>query len=289
MKRIFALFTAIFICFAAAGCAQLPSGNFVAATTLPVYEITSALCNGTDIGVYRLITDNVSCLHDYTLQVSQMQILEKATAVVMNGAGFEDFLHDAIPAKKSIIDASASIACITGENHDGHEHSHMHDPHIWLDPKNAIAMSNNIFNGLIDLFPEHAEVFHKNYAAWISKLEELSAFAQDQLKNLKSNNIITFHDGFAYLAQAYGLEVVHSMEEEAGSEASAAELIEVIRLIENLDIPAVFTEKNGSDSAAKIIAAETGAKIFQLDMAISGNSYIEAMYQNIQTLKEALE
>ena len=38
-----------------------------------------------------------------------------------------------------------------------------------------------------------------------------------------------------------------------------------------------------------IIAAETGANIYQLDMVMAGNSYFEALYHNIDTLKEALQ
>ena len=78
------------------------------------------------------------------------------------------------------------------------------------------------------------------------------------------------------------------MEEESGSEASAKELIELIRLVEDYQLPAIFIEKSGSDSAAGIISAETGARIYTLDMAMAGNSYFDAMYHNINTLKEAL-
>ena len=79
------------------------------------------------------------------------------------------------------------------------------------------------------------------------------------------------------------------MEEESGSEASAAELIELIEEVEHHDLPAIFTETNGSVSAAGIIARETGAGSYALDMAMGGDSYFEAMYHNIDTLKEALE
>lgn len=289
MKRVFVLLIAILICLVMVGCTKLPTEDFVAATTLPVYEITSALCSGTDIRVCKLINENVSCLHDYTLQASQMQLLEKASAIIINGAGFESFLNDAIPADKTVIDASVGISFLTADVHEDHEHNREHDPHIWLAPENAIAMSDNILKGLLKLFPQNTDIFRQNYAAWILKLQELSCFAQTQLQNLKSNKLITFHDGFGYLADAYDLEIVHSMEEESGSEASAAELIEVIQLIKKHNINVIFTEENGSNSAAKIIAAETGAQIYQLDMAISGDSYIKAMYQNIQVLKEALE
>ena len=78
------------------------------------------------------------------------------------------------------------------------------------------------------------------------------------------------------------------MEEESGSEASAAELKELIYLVREHRLPAIFTEKSGSASAAGIISKETGASVYSLDMAMSGDSYFDAMYHNIDTLKEAL-
>ena len=87
----------------------------------------------------------------------------------------------------------------------------------------------------------------------------------------------------------FGLEILAAIEEESGSEASAQALIDIIELVETNEIPAVFTEKNGSDAAASVICAETGTKAYALDMAMSGSDYFDAMYQNIDTLKEALK
>jgi len=120
------------------------------------------------------------------------------------------------------------------------------------------------------------------------KLESLDTYGKEQLSSLSCRKIITFHDGFSYLAEAYDLTILKAIEEEAGSEASAAQLKDLITLVQENDLKAIFTEKNGSTSAAEIIARETGAKIFTLDMAISGESYFDAMYHNIDTLKEAL-
>ena len=78
------------------------------------------------------------------------------------------------------------------------------------------------------------------------------------------------------------------MEEESGSEASAQELKHLISIVREHDLPAVFIEANGSVSAAEVIARETGAKICTLDMAMGGDSYFDAMYHNIDTIKEAL-
>ena len=82
---------------------------------------------------------------------------------------------------------------------------------------------------------------------------------------------------------------MEAVEEESGSEASAKELIHLIALVREHDLPAIFVEKNGSSSAASILSRETGAKVCMLDMAMSGNSYFDAMYHNIDTVKEALQ
>ena len=76
---------------------------------------------------------------------------------------------------------------------------------------------------------------------------------------------------------------------EVRSEASAMELKHLITITREHQLPAIFIEANGSCSAAEVIARETGAGLYTLDMAMSGNSYFDAMYRNIDTIKEALE
>lgn len=293
MKRLICITIAIAFCLGLFGCTPREDHPQIAATTLPVYEFTSQLCNGTGIEVTQLVTESVSCLHDYTLQTSQMRAIENAQTIVISGAGLEDFLDGVLDHAQTIIDASAGIALTCPqkfENHDEqHEHEHTLDPHIWLSPVNAIAMAKNISNGLITAYPEYETTILSNLDQLILALEELSQYAKEHLQTLSCREIITFHDGFSYMADAFDLQVVHAIEEESGSEASAAELIDLIKIVSDHSIQAIFTEKNGSTAAAQIIGAETGAHIYSLDMAIAGDSYFEAMYRNIDTLKEALK
>ena len=77
------------------------------------------------------------------------------------------------------------------------------------------------------------------------------------------------------------------------SEASAKELEEIIALVEEYDIPAIFVEKNGSRRSADVIARETGCQVYELDLIMSGDGtgiepYIQAMDQNLSTILEAL-
>lgn len=266
------------------GCSSAPEAQ-IAATTLPVYEFTLRLCEGTGITVTRLVNEEVSCLHDYSLKTAQMRAIEGAELVVISGGGLEDFMSDIVPTEKA-VDASVDIDLHCGHEHDGH--SHEHDPHIWLSPLLAKEMISNICTALCSKYPEHERTFHINEEILHKELDALYRFGTEQLAGLSSRQLITFHDGFHYFAESFGLEILRAVEEESGSEASAQELIELIELVQENNLPAIFTERSGSTSAAKIIATETGAKIYTLDMAMAGDSYFTAMHKNIKVIKEAL-
>ena len=286
MKRLFALLSCIL--FLLAGCASGEAPAQIAATTLPVYEFTSRLCEGTGITVTRLVTENVSCLHDYSLNVRQTRAAEAAELIVISGAGLEDFMEDLLLGK-SVIDSSCGIDALHADHDHGHGHDHAEDAHIWLSPANAKQMATNICTGLTEKYPAHKAAFEANLQTLLADIDALAQYAETQLSSLSCRELITFHDGFSYLAEAFDLHILAAVEEESGSEASAAELKTLIQLVREHNLPAVFTERSGSVSAADVIAAETGVKIYTLDMAMSGGSWLDAMYQNINTLKEALK
>lgn len=289
MKKLSILLIILLLTALLCGCVLQEHKTQIVATTLPVYTFTSYLSQGTNLSVERLITEDVSCLHNYTLQVSQMRALENSDVVILSGAGLEEFIDEALHHSSVTIDASKGIPLLCGgKNHDhGHEHSHTHDPHIWLNPQNAKIMVENICTALSQLYPQYADTFSKNLISLHIELDALQSYGDSILSELSCRNLVTFHDGFAYFADAYSLNILHSIEEESGSEASASEVIHIIEIIQKHDIPAIFTEQSQS-SAANIIATETGVGLYALDMGMAEQNYFEAMYHNINTIKEAL-
>lgn len=277
------------------GCAPKTDYAPIAATTLPVWDFTSRLCQDTPLAVTRLVTEQVSCLHDYSLNVRQVKAAEAAQVVVISGAGLEDFLDDLL-LDVPTIDASQGISLLHSDeaheedehHHDEDGHHHEEDPHIWLSPENAQVMAQNICEGLSRQYPDYEDTFRANLEDLLSQLEALQSYGEEQLSGLQCRELIPFHDGFSYFAQAFHLTILESVEEESGSEASAKDLIHLTELVQTHDLPAIFAEVSGSDSAARVIARETGCKIYALDMAMSGDSYFEAMYHNIDTIREAL-
>lgn len=261
----------------------------IAATTYPVAQFAEAVCQGTDIEVERVITDSVSCLHEYSLSVRQAEAIETADAVILSGAGLEEFMEDTLANAAYVIDASAGIALLEGEHHhESYEESDGADPHIWMDPGNAMVMVANIADGLSECYPEQAELLQENAASFCEQLQALKEEGVEKLADLKTRDLITFHDGFAYFAKAFDLTILASIEEEAGAEASAADLTEIVGLVREYNLPAIFTEQNSTSAAAGVVQDETGCEVGVLDLGMGEADYFTAMRNNFDAVLEAL-
>lgn len=290
MKRwILGVFAAM-VLLTIAGCSPSKKQPHIVATTMPVYTFTNALCENTPLQVDQLVQENVSCLHDYTLTVKHMKLLENADLIIISGGGLEDFLEDALPKSKTVVDASNKIALHCAEETHNHVNDHHHDidPHYWLSIKNAKKMAYTICDGLRAAYPEYCKKFEQNLVGLDSQFDKLQNYAASELANLNCGEIVTFHDGFSYMAEEFELTILHAIEEESGSKASAKDLIHICNIVTDHSLPAVFIEKNGSSRSANVICDETGAKLYCLDMAMSDGNYFDTMYYNIDTLKEAL-
>lgn len=296
MKKLITLLVCLLL--VCTGCSSRHTEtNEIVATTAPVWQFTQAVCEGTDLSVGLVVSDSVSCLHDYTLSVRQMEAVEQAEVVVLSGCGLENFMEEILQNKNVCIDSSKGVSLLcteTGADHDHHDHDHAghdhgeYDPHIWLDPDNAAVMTRNIAAGLSEQYPEYTEQFTENAEAYCERLTVLKEDGQALLADIQCRELITFHDGFTYFADAFGLAILAAIEEESGSEASAKELEAIISLVYDHHVPAVFVEENGSKSAASIIASETGCTTGMLNMIMSGTDYFEAMESNLQSIKEGL-
>ena len=289
MKRLFCcLLAASMLLSVLSGCgnstAETDSGDtLLLATTQPMYELTEQIIAGaTGITVQPLIQDQVSCLHDYTITTDQMKKIERADLVILSGAGLENFMASSLSGKDTadVIDSSEGIELLSD------------DPHIWLDPRRYVQQGENITKALSERYPEQADLFEKNMTAYEDMLlEQYQNNWYPAAQSLSCKELITFHDGFAYFADAYGLTILAAIEEEEGAEPSAAELKEIVELTEAHKIPMIFTEKNGATNAAEIVAQETGVKTGVLDLGMSGgeNSYASVMDANLEALKAGLK
>ena len=274
----------------------------IVTTTYPTYLFASAVTRGVEgVQVDRLDTGSASCLHDYTLSARDMRKIEGADVLVLNGAGLEEFMEDALATSDAaVIDCSVGVDLLENLAHDheegdegDHDHGH-YDPHFWMSPARAGQMVAQIREGLCQVDPEYEASYSGNAAVAGGQLEELNReltelFSAPEGTGGEISGLITFHDGFQYFARDFDLPLLAAIEEEAGSEASAREIVEITGLVQEYHIPVIFTEVNGSDATARAIARETGCAVAQLTMVMDGpddqlSRYCDALLENARTI-----
>ena len=282
-------------------------------TTYPLYLFASEVTRGAeDVTVSLLVNQDVSCLHDYTLTVQDMKLLEQADVLIQNGAGLDSFVADTLASlpqenRAAVIDCSQSVQLLPlaqehdhedeDEAHEGEdEHHGDFDPHYWMDPSQAAEALQGIADALGDLDPDNRSLYSENATVATDTLVTAHTSMQTRLEPLVARELITFHDGFQYFAKAFDFTILMSIEEEEGREASAQVISETANLISSYGLPAIFTEVNSSDATAQASARETGVAVYPLSMMMSGptespgiQSYIDILNQNIDTILEAFQ
>ena len=284
MKKTLLIFLLLALLLPGCAPAREDARLTVVCTTYPIYLFASSIAQGVDgVCVERLDTGSAGCLHDYTLSMRDMKKLERADVIALNGAGLEEFLEDALASSgAAVIDCSQGVELLESLSHDhggdeDHDHGHW-DPHYWMDPGRAAVMAGNLEAGLREADPDHGRGYQ---AEAVLEMLDRCRESMGVLDGQEIPGLITFHDGFQYFAESCGLPLLASIEEEAGSEASAREIVEITQLVKEYGIPVIFTEADGSDATASAISRETGCKVARLTMLMDGPDGLEAYYTGI--------
>jgi zinc transport system substrate-binding protein len=298
----------------------------IVTTFYPVYMIGLNLMEGVESVDVKSLTDlNTGCLHDYQLTTEDMKIISTADVMLINGGGMEGFLEDIMAnyPDLTIIDASQGIEMLpSAEEHasdeadsakepseEGSEEEHDHgewNAHVWLDPLLYIKQIENVTNNLSDYIKNSemvdlsvVERLDSNAESYTEKVRTLDQQIVELSNELNSENTlmkrdaVIFHDAFAYLANRVGITVAHTIPLDSDTVLVSAEIGEIIDEVNLGSIQYLFTEEQYSDHIASQIAAETGASVYIIDSAVTGdgskNSYLEAMKENVETLKRLVK
>jgi zinc transport system substrate-binding protein len=252
----------------------------------PIFEFTKNV-GGNRIEVSQLIPVGIEP-HDWEPTVKDLQNMQQADLIVINGIGFENWANDFALTNPDVIIVDTSKGITTDQN----ILTNPTDPHIWLNPVIAKKQVQNIANALMEIDPENKEYYNTNANSYILQLAQLDEKIKNELSQCIKKDFISFHSAFIYFADQYGL-VQHSILEsnEPYDEPTSKNLENIINLAKNLDIDVIFTEEVLDTRTSQVIADEIGGTVLLLSpLEIGGKDtdYIEKMEQNLLHLKEGL-
>ena len=182
--------------------------------------------------------------------------------------------------------------------HEGHAHGLL-DPHFWFDPIRVKVAVNEVAARLSAIDPDNANVYFRNASEYGEQLDELHAWIQEQVGTVEPERrlLVTSHDSFSYLAEAYGFEIVGLVIPSLAThvEPSAEHIAGVVDVVREHDIRAVFGETTVSERLAQTIAEETGAELVRLYSGSLGpegsgaDTYLGMVRTNVERIVGALQ
>ncbi|HDS1060575.1 metal ABC transporter substrate-binding protein [Pseudomonas putida] len=233
--------------------------------------------------------------HVYETTPDDARHVLQARLVVENGLNFEPWLDRLIKTTGSqaqVVRASQGILPRTLDE----EGQTIPDPHAWNSLANAKIYAANIAKALEAVDADNAQAYRSHLAAYQQQIDALLAEVKKSFAALPANNrrIVTSHDAFGYLGQAYGIEFLAPQGLSTEQEPAAKDVASIISMIKRDKIKAVFIENIKDSRLMRQIADDTGAKIggtlYSDALAAEGpaSTYLGMYRQNVQTLIQAL-
>lgn len=291
----------------------------VAATTSQIGALAREVIGDEGIQVHTLLAPGVNP-HDYEPSPSEVARLSRAVVVLRNGIGLDDFLDAAIEGAGGghVVTVTDGIELHAAGDHDhdhdddhdddhdeahtegdGHDHGEF-DPHVWQDPVRVQVMVANIADALVEVFPDHAEAFRANAAAYTARLDEVDAEIRALLDGIPADHrkVVSAHDSLGYFLDRYDLQFIGAVvpTSASGAEASVRGLAELQALIEQEGVRAVFAESSVDPRVVEQLAQDTGVRVVTdlysdtLGPEGSGAETVDGMLlHNARRIAEALQ
>jgi len=257
-------------------------------------DITQQIA-GDKLELYNLVGADADA-HVYQPSAEDAKAIFAADLIIANGLGFEPWLARLIASSEAPgtrIDASTGVLPLMLDE-DGEK---VADPHAWQSLANGEIYVRNITQALSQIDPANAQLYAYRSEAYISQIRALLSAARSSLSQLPKaqRTIITSHDAFSYLGQAYGLSFIAPQGLSTADEPSAADVAALIRQIRTDGVKAVFVENIRDPRLIQQIASEAGAKVggtlYSDALASEGpaSTYLGMFKYNLDTLLAALQ
>lgn len=304
-KGLIALLAVLFL-----GLGQLPTASAqvkktVMTTFYPVYYLAQRI-GGDAVEVTMLLEGNQSA-HDYEVSAKDAARSQAADLFIYQDDEMEYFVSSLLTLidtqSVQVLESTASIELLAGDQHDDHEdheehddhdheHSHEYDPHTWLDPMIYAKQAENVKQALIELDPENQAVFEENAQQLVDELAQLNEEFETQLSALDNRRIVVQHAAFGYLAHAYDLQQVAIAGISTTQEPSAQELASMQDFIAKEAVKVVFVEPSLDSAIAKAVTSGNDVELRPLrtlefvstDEQAQGIDYFSIMRDNLVEL-----
>ena len=241
--------------------------------------------------------------HSFRQTRTDIAALTRADLVLWNGLNLEAQLADLLGdlARRQPVfavgDALSRSVLLSDPDYPDQP-----DPHVWMDPALWTDVVGGIASAIADQRPAAVDAIAAAEAAHAGEIAALGHYATEVLASVppEARVLVTAHDAFGYFGRAYdfGVEGIQGISTE--SEAGLVRIGELVDLLVERRIGAVFVESSVSDrniraliegAAARGHTVTIGGELFSDAMGPEGSyegTWIGMIDHNVTTVARAL-
>ena len=253
---------------------QVGGKPILVATTGMIADIARRLV-GEEFQIVQLMGDGVDP-HLYKPTRDDLVQLIRADVVLYNGLMLEGKMQSVLnrlgeAERVYAVCDELPVQILIGED------DHHPDPHVWMDVTLWRSATQRMSDAICLAYPEWAERVQRREDALVAELSELHMYGQAAMRSIPASQriLITSHDAFQYFGRAYGLEIQAIQGISTESEAGLQRINEVVDLIVDRKLPAVFIESSVPRDTIDAVVQGAAARGHQV--SIGGELYSDAL------------
>jgi zinc transport system substrate-binding protein len=245
----------------------------VLATLKPVHSLVAGVMEGA--GRPDLLIGGALSEHSYALKPSDARKVRDAALIFEIGPDMETYLSGALTTaggRVVVLEQAPGVKRIAarqgglwGDGDHDHDHHGGTDPHVWLDPQNAIAFTKAIADALARTDPAHAALYRANAARRIAMLQGLDRELAATLAPVKDRPYLVFHDAYHYFEARYGLKPAGAVTVAPDRPVGARRIAELRQTVASGRALCLFREPQFPPKLIETLDQDTKAHVGVLD------------------------
>jgi ABC-type Zn uptake system ZnuABC Zn-binding protein ZnuA len=249
----------------------------VAASTTDIASIAASV-GGDQVEVFSIAKANadphrIEALPSYMVKVSRAQVflevglqLDQWADAIVEGSRNDKVLKVDCSQGVNVLEKPAHVDASMGDVHPNG------NPHYWLDPRNGAIVAHNAAEAFARVDPAHAADF-RSRAEGFGK-ECRSAYERDRAiaDKLPSKAIFTYHRSWTYFADAFGLDVVATVEPVPGIPPTARHLTELEQTAKARKVGLLLQEPYFSMDAGQFLSRGSGVRVVAASSACESDA-----------------
>ncbi|HEY8697227.1 MAG TPA: zinc ABC transporter substrate-binding protein [Rhizomicrobium sp.] len=273
----------------------------VLASIKPVHSLAASVMEG--VGQPELLIGGAASEHGYSLKPSDARKIAQADVIFWIGPDLETYLIASVQslapkAKRVELEHAKGVELLPARRSgvwaaNDEEDRALINPHIWLSPDNAMAMTRAMAEALSASDPANAKRYQTNAAKTVAALERLKRAIAAELAPVRGRRYVVFHDAYQYFEHAFGLSPIGTVTVAPDRPEGPRTVAALRHLLLSGQAACIFEEPQFSPALVTSLAEGTKARIGVLDplgadLAPGPGLYPALMSNLARSLKDCL-